>query len=228
MAQPPMKWAVVGMLATASKIEPWARPPILSATMRAERLATGIQVGLGSPWPGSEVSQPKRPRRTRIELSRLCMTRRITERSDQFRTDSDFTNVIGCRRTWSRKRSGPGDAPAAVDHDRGQQAHGVGPLPVAHRLDVGLGVGVDRGGDGDAVGEVQVVVVGLGGDDGLAVGPAQVAEALGQPGQAAVAGQLVQQLLGADGGRPRSTTCSARNVRRRLRSQAPGRWVVIS
>ena len=72
-----------------------SRKPVCgrSATTRAERLATGIHVGLGSPWPGSEVSQPKRPRRTRIELSRLCMTRRITERSDQFRTESALVQV---------------------------------------------------------------------------------------------------------------------------------------
>ena len=46
--------------------------------------ATGIHRGVGSPWPGAVGSQPNRPRRTRTELSRLCMTRRITERSDQY------------------------------------------------------------------------------------------------------------------------------------------------
>ena len=38
-----------------SPIEPPGRPPISSAIRRTASLPTGIQVGLGSPWPCREV-----------------------------------------------------------------------------------------------------------------------------------------------------------------------------
>ena len=84
--QPPMKWAVSGML-NGSPIEPPGKPPMISAIRRTAWLATGIQVGFGSPWPCREDStrRPNRPalQKTWMELSRLCMTRAITARSDQ-------------------------------------------------------------------------------------------------------------------------------------------------
>ena len=49
-----MKCAVIGML-NGSPIEPPAVPPIFSAIIRTTRLAIGIHVGLGLPWPWREV-----------------------------------------------------------------------------------------------------------------------------------------------------------------------------
>ena len=123
-------------------------------------------------------------------------------RCDQRRTESDRRNSPGWRMMPSRKRSHRGDATAAVHHHRQQQAHGVRAPAVAHRLDVGVFVGVDRRGDGDAVGEVGRRVVGLGADDGLAVGAGDGAEPGRQVRQAGLVPEPVQELLGAEcGGR---------------------------
>ena len=87
--QPPMKCAVSGRLKGSPMVPP-AVPPISSAIRRAASLPAGIQVGLGSPWPCLDESthRPARLRRRNvvIELSRLCMTRAMTVRSDQCRT----------------------------------------------------------------------------------------------------------------------------------------------
>ena len=55
MVQPPMKWAVSGRL-NGSPIDPPAVPPMIRAIRRTASLATGIQVGFGSPWPCRDVS----------------------------------------------------------------------------------------------------------------------------------------------------------------------------
>ena len=61
IAQPPMKWAVSGML-NGSPMLPPGVPPSRRAIRRTTSLATGIQVGFGAPWPWREViRQPSRP-----------------------------------------------------------------------------------------------------------------------------------------------------------------------
>ena len=87
----------------------------------------------------------------------------------------------------------------AVGEHRLQHRHRVEALAVAHRLDVGVGVGVEARGDRDAVGVVgRVVLGGDGAEDRLGVGARQVAEPPGQPGQVALVLHPVQQLLGAE------------------------------
>ncbi len=85
-----MKCAVSGRL-NGSPMEPPGLPPTISAIVRTAWLATGIQVGLGMPWPWREdrchrpVSR-LRVENTVIELSIVCMTSAMTVRSDQCRT----------------------------------------------------------------------------------------------------------------------------------------------
>ena len=50
IAAPPRKCAVSGMLNSSPQVPP-ATPSIFSAIRRVTSLPTGIQVGLGSPWP---------------------------------------------------------------------------------------------------------------------------------------------------------------------------------
>jgi hypothetical protein len=80
-----MKWAVIGMLNRSPQVPP-AIPPMLSASCRVAWLATGIQLGFGSPAPCLEVSRarPNRLRRrsTVIELFSDCITSRMITRSD--------------------------------------------------------------------------------------------------------------------------------------------------
>jgi hypothetical protein len=54
MVQPPMKCAVSGRL-NGSPMLPPGVPPTISASRRAARFATGIQVGFGIPCPCFEV-----------------------------------------------------------------------------------------------------------------------------------------------------------------------------
>ncbi len=94
------------------------------------------------------------------------------------------------------------------DLEDGQAAHRVGALAVTDRLDVGVGVRVDRRGDGDTACEVGArltgglavaPVVGLGADQGLGVGAGQLAEPVGEVREQAVRLHAVQQGLGAVG-----------------------------
>src|SRR3546814_9069344 len=78
-------------------------------------------------------------------------------------------------------------------------------LAVAHGLDVGVLVGVPRGGDRDALGEVGRGVGCQRAQNRLGVGAGEHAETVGDLRQAALALELVQQLLGAQRrGRERS------------------------
>ena len=82
-----MKWAVIGML-NGSPMEPPAVPPMIAAILRTTLLATGIQVGLGWPWPCREVRRHFLVPGIRlgyvvIELSSVCITSATTVRSDQ-------------------------------------------------------------------------------------------------------------------------------------------------
>src|SRR5664279_4981109 len=77
MAQPPMKWAVIGMLAISPMVPP-GEPPMTRDSRRTASLPTGIQVGFGSPWPLLEDSRCPNSRLVLrwvlIELSRDCIT----------------------------------------------------------------------------------------------------------------------------------------------------------
>ena len=87
MTQPPRKCAVIGISAISPTLFS-GKPPILAAMRRIVSLATGIQVGLGAPCPGLEVSliRPSLVRfgYTVIELSSVCMVSPMTARSDQW------------------------------------------------------------------------------------------------------------------------------------------------
>src|SRR5690606_21080333 len=84
-----------------------------------------------------------------------------------------------------------------------EQAHRVLAAAVAARLDVGVLVGVEAGGDGHAAGEVGPRgAPGAGGaQEGLGVGAGQLAQPVGQVGQVPVPPQAVEQVLGPPGAR---------------------------
>ncbi len=92
---------------------------------------------------------------------------------------------------------------AARDEDGRHQAHRVGALAVAHVLDVGVGVRVERRGDGHPLGQVHpgLDLLQHHAVDGLGVGAGQVAEPGGEPRQHSRLAHRMEQLLGA----PRAT-----------------------
>jgi hypothetical protein len=97
---PPMKCAVSGRL-NGSPIEPPAVPPMIRAIRRTASFPTGIQVGLGAPWPCREVSRRRPVSRLAlvnvvIELSRVCITRATTVRSDQCLTSYSARTLPRC------------------------------------------------------------------------------------------------------------------------------------
>ena len=96
------------------------------------------------------------------------------------------------------ERSRPG---AAVGECGGEQAHRVAAPAVAHGLDVGVLVRVERRGDGDAAREVDVLAEGPSAEDGLGVRAGELAEPLGEVRQVALVAHPVQEPLGAH--RPR-------------------------
>ena len=84
--------AVVGVPSTTSLIELPASPPTSSAAIFAASFATGIVPGT------SESSVVRRPRfviLTRNAFSRVCITSRITVRSDQRRSQRLRANAAG-------------------------------------------------------------------------------------------------------------------------------------
>ena len=84
--------AVIGVPRIDSFTEPPGSPPTSSAAMRAASLATGILPGAVE---SSVVSRPRLVMRTRSSLSRACIARRITVRSDQRRSHSERANAPG-------------------------------------------------------------------------------------------------------------------------------------
>ena len=90
--------------------------------------------------------------------------------------------------------------PVVVGEHGLQQRHHVAALAVAHRLDVGVLVGVERRGDRDALAVVDGGVGGDGAQDRLGVGAREVAEPVGELGQVALVLHPVQQPLGAERG----------------------------
>ena len=108
----------------------------------------------------------------------------------------------------------------AVDEHRREQRQQVRPAPVAHRLDVGVRVGVDRRGDRDPAGEVDVVARGARGEDGLGVGAGELAEPRGDARQVAPAPHAGAAAAGCRAPTPRRRPGRPRSVRR-----PPGRPV---
>ena len=88
--------------------------------------------------------------------------------------------------------------PPAIGEGGGQQPHRVVALAVAHRLDVGVVVRVERRGDGDSAGVVDVVPERARPQDCLGVRAGELAEPRRQVREDAVIAHAVQQLLGAD------------------------------
>ena len=110
MGAPPRMWAVNGRLSNTSLSPEPGRPRITSAAIRAASLPSGIQEGVGSPWPW--IVRSLRPvQRMRSELSRACITSRITLRSAQRRTEAARRNQTGWRTHVPSQRSGRGTRP---------------------------------------------------------------------------------------------------------------------
>ncbi len=102
IGQPPRKCAVSGVPISSPMLEP-AKPLISSDSSVAARVASGIWVGFGAPWPWRAVSRPLPSpfgfRYVVRELSRDCMTRPMMVRSDQRRLESERSASQGWRAT---------------------------------------------------------------------------------------------------------------------------------
>ena len=103
------------------------------------------------------------------------------------------------------------------------ECHRVGALAVADGLDVGVLIGMERGGDRDALGVVHGQVGSQRPENGLGVGACQDTEPVRDVGQVALALELVEELLRAEGrsreddliGRERAHGCPPRHLRLR-------------
>jgi hypothetical protein len=102
--------AVVGMFPSASNTPLCAIPPFSFARKAAASFATAMKVGLGFSGSCSVLSdtRPNRPRlaRNEIALSSVCITRKMTVRSDHPTGHRVRRNVIGCRMTLPSHLSG--------------------------------------------------------------------------------------------------------------------------
>ena len=114
--------------------------------------------------------------------------------------DVDHANEVGrvpqeCDQELEPARN----AASAIGHQRLQQSHRVRALAVANRLDVRVRGRVERGGDGDTLGQIHVRIDFQlrRADDGLGVGPGELAELVGQLRQLALVLHLVEQVLRA-------------------------------
>src|SRR4051812_35572581 len=150
MTQPPRKWAVIGTSATSPMVPPGSAVMLVRACSRVanRRIAScpnGIQVGLGTPWPCREVrAKPLPSRRGRGGGGEAARAR--GGRGGEVR------GVAGARHPQADARAPPpappqaraaplagpppgradpppprGGPPAAVDQQRPEQAHRVGP-----------------------------------------------------------------------------------------------------
>ena len=191
------------------------RPGCSPRSRRGARPSAGrrrSRPGSTSGWarrrPGADVSRvaPRQVRRGRtvIEAPPVCMTSPMTVRCDQLpRPSTSEATCPGCRSDGAQPAHRTRHPSAAVGQHRAQQAHEVGPPPVAHRFEVGVVVEVDRRRDGDAAGHVgapsPAAPAGRRPAERLAVGARQHAEPVGEPGQGAGRLHPVQQLLRAPG-----------------------------
>ena len=156
IAQPPMKCAVSGRLngspiGAAGGAAHHRRP-----SGGRPRCRPGSRSGSGSPWPCRDVSTPATERgcacrNVVIELSRLCMTRAMTVRSDQCRTSYRSRTRRFSRHISRSQVRHRGRVAVPVGEHGLQQRHRVAALAVADRLDVGVLVGVEGRGDRDAL-----------------------------------------------------------------------------
>ena len=146
MVQPPMKCAVSGML-NGSPMVPPGRAAHRSAIRRTASLATGIQVGFGSPWPWLRGQEPRRT------ASAWLGDDRVVDRLHHQRDDGALGPVLDVVEVEDvalllpqlLEPGPPARArPVAVGQHGLHERHRVGALAVAHRLDVGDLVGVPR------------------------------------------------------------------------------------
>ena len=233
------------MFISASVVELWAIPPVRFASHSAAALATGMKVGIGRSGSCSVCSRtsPERFRvgRSAIALSSVCITRTMIVRLDQLRGKRTLGEAAGVADDLGQQLQRPRRPGAVADHQRVEHAHRVAGLAVGDGLDVGVGVGVDAGGDRDPPGQVVGVVLGHGDrEDRLAVGPHQLAEPVGDPRQGAAESAALQQLVGpqraggddhaargqrlhaASANAGRSARCGPRSRRCRRRRRAGG------
>ena len=219
---------MVGMLNSASVSELCAIPPVRLANHSAVWLAIGMNVGLGRSGSCSVFSQndPNGPLwgRRAIALSSVCITRMMIVRRDQCLGNITCASRLGCRSTCSEELQRARHARAVADQQGVEAVHRVAGVAVGDGLDVGVGVGVDRGGDRHAFDQIVGVVLGHGHrEDRLGVGAHELAQARGDARQRAVHAAALQQLVRAQRARRPRPHRRARCTRRSLRSHAPER-----
>ena len=201
---PPRKWPVTGMFGEARRradrhaADP-AGDPARDLVPGGDPGRVALAVGGRAGQPGEEAARAQRQR----------VVQRLHDQQHD-RLLRPVLRAVDEAQFPAAAQGGAEDAPqagtvpadrrvvrvgGAVDEHRRHQRQQVRAVPVADRLDVGVLVDVDRGGDGDAVGEVGGRVRGAGGEDRLGVRAHLVPEALGDPRQ--VLALAVQQPLRA-------------------------------
>jgi hypothetical protein len=118
------------------------------------------------------------------------------------------------------------DPTAAVGQERRQRRQGVGAVAVAHDLDVGGVVGVDRRGDRQAAIEAHVLAPRGHAEDGLAVGAHGAADRVGQPRQRAAGLAAQEQLDGAQDPGRQHDLARGRDLAIAGQPRAAGAWVI--
>jgi len=99
----------------------------------------------------------------------------------------------------AQKPQGPRPGLAASGEHCAQQVHDVLTLGIVHRLDVGVGVGINTRGDGQALGIVHGLPPRLDTDERLAVGPHHIAQLVGDARQRSPRLAAVEQFQRSQG-----------------------------
>ena len=190
------------MLNRASVTELWAIPPVRLASHSAAWLATGMNVGIGSLGVLFGL-QPERAERALAGAQGDRVVERLHHQHDDraprpMLGEQHLREALGVQQDLGEQLQGARQARAVADEQRVEAVHRVAVVAVGDGLDVGVRVGVDRGGDRDALDQVLRIVLGHGHrEDRLAVRAHQLAQARGDPPERAVQAAALEQLVRA-------------------------------
>ena len=158
-----------------------AKPSIFCSTRRASSVASGI-AALGA---GPSASAVVRPKRAEAEAEVAFERAHVEQDHRPLRPVVDeigAQEVDGVAQHRRENADQPHRRALARHVRRHQQAEEAGAFAVAHRLEVGVLVGVEDAGDGDAFAQVAVGARGHA-DERLGVGADEAADAVGEPRQ---------------------------------------------
>ena len=218
MAQPPRKWAVIGI----PKISPQCRSRAAASVLGqpAREVVADRQPGWAwltvalparQPWPeeapfrryGKGVVVSLHDEGNYGAFRPRSQVKRLQHRARVASSRHDPTSPA-----WAPLRSAsPGAAvTSAVHQQRAEKAHHVGTMPVPDGLGMRTGLRVKRGGYCHAAAEIGVGTATGDGrpQQGLGIGPGQLAEARRQLRELAFEDHRLQQLLGAKERRQRA------------------------